>query len=164
MSNRIRVLHFPGPGIPHRSIMVDRDDDKELSALVGGGYLEMLTITDDGLALMCDQDGGRKNLQVNFTALKGIAVRGPAFFFKRNDPDMVSLTEDDIARIVELVTPFPAHKAHRTNQDASSGVTFCTETFPLMRESRPVRGGYLNTYWCKKHDWTWEEIMRTEPD
>jgi hypothetical protein len=97
----IRVLHLQ-PG--QKPEVKDVGDDLEsLVALIGYGYIQAVPITDDGLAMFCDEDGQRKNLSFN-CRLGAHTILGRAIIVRRNDPDLGSLTDDDVARIMEFVS------------------------------------------------------------
>ncbi len=96
----IRILHRePGQKPPIKQVV---DELHSIVPLVGGGYIEAVPITDDGLCLFCDEDGARKNLPYNFR-LGQHQVLGSAIIVRRNDPDLADLTGDDVARIMEWI-------------------------------------------------------------
>lgn len=98
--NTIRVLHL-APGRPHQFISVNRDDEHALKILVDDDRLIAYGVNDDGIELM---HGTNDSQPVNFSTPGNIIFHGPVFFFRRStDGEIESVTDDDVARIMEWV-------------------------------------------------------------
>lgn len=103
---RVRVLHVP-VGAAARLVEVENDFNPEIIALVGGGYIESMPVSDT-LVMFCDEDGIAKHLPPSFS-VDGRTVVGPAFFARRSVTDkfggweLDSLTDEDVEELEQRI-------------------------------------------------------------
>lgn len=78
------------------------NDTLEAFQSIVGGFLEVLPVTHDGLAMYCNEEGKLKRLAPNFKLLRDIIV-GDVVFFRTNGVSETDVFEGDL-KIVEEFT------------------------------------------------------------
>ena len=81
---------------------VEIDNTLEAVQAIVGGYIEIVEV-DDGLYMVCDEEGKLKGKAFNFE-LNGDYIVGDVFFVRVDDEgDFASLDENDIYDIEDLI-------------------------------------------------------------
>lgn len=79
------------------------DNSLEACQEIVGGYIEMVAVNDDGLYLVCDEEGKLKGKDVNF-AFNSDLIVGDVFFVRVDeDGDFASITDKDLLEIDGLI-------------------------------------------------------------
>lgn len=72
-----------------------------LQGLVGGGYIEIVPVSDDGLELVVDEEGKLKGLPPNIVIFDGAdVVAGDCFLMRHDKGEPASVTAADVDRYV----------------------------------------------------------------
>lgn len=96
----IKVIRIPVGSYP---FVVELNPVLEaLQALVGGGDIQIVPISRDGLELVCDEEGKLKGLPANVSIFDGAdVVAGDCFLMRHDDEgEPMSVTSADVARFI----------------------------------------------------------------
>lgn len=99
MTKKIKVIRLPCDSDP---LVVEVDPTlANLQALVGGGFIQIVPVSSDGLELVCDEEGKLKGLPLNVSIFGGHdVVAGDAFLLRHRRGKPASVTDADVARFV----------------------------------------------------------------
>ena len=106
---KVSILVVPVDG-PPRVESIEEGDLKAMQAIVGG-YIERVWL-DRGLAIYCNEEGLLKGLEPNLAYARVAAgeyrnrippsIVGNLFIAREEPPNIVSLTDADVARLTKL--------------------------------------------------------------
>lgn len=87
---------MPASGMPEFREIVG--DARALNEVVSDGHLDLVELSGD-IVLFCDRDEPQVGKGYSFT-IAGHFVHGDAFFVRRQDASYISLTDDDVEKIL----------------------------------------------------------------